>query len=98
MAPPYFSPKDPSDIRRYVADFSAALPDGQTIASVSGVTLSNLTVPDGKSPAYGTDGTTSAYAWVTGGTAGQTGAITWTIVTSGGETIQRTANVKIQER
>lgn len=93
-----YSAKDPSDVRKYTLDVVAAIPTGATVASVSAVALDNLTTPAGKDPAYGTSGDTTIYAWAGGGTAGQTGTITWTFVTSGGETLQRSATVAIKER
>lgn len=99
--PNTYSPKDPSDIRRYSLDFEAAMPAGATLAGVTSVAFTGgLSAPVGPLPAHGVDGSnpTVAYAWATGGTLAATATIVWTVTTSGGETLQRTATVLIKDR
>lgn len=99
------SPKDPSDRRRYEADFADVLPAGQSIAAILAVELAGgLTAPTAEEIGGGdlsgqVSGEPSVlFAWAAGGTAGGKGVITWRVRTSANEVIERSVVIPITQR
>jgi hypothetical protein len=96
---PKSDPKDPTDVRRYLIDWSGVLPPGQTI---SGVTVSRTGV-DAPNPVPGggaAEGYTATeiFVWAAGGSAPTTASLEITITTNAGEIIQRTVRVPVRQR
>jgi len=82
---------DPNAILDYSVDWSDWL-GSDTIASVT------WTVPTGIVKASQAETTTTATAWISGGTAGTEYAVACKIVTAGGRTDERTIILRCQDR
>lgn len=83
--------KDPDALLDYQVDWSAWLVDGDTIASSTWEVQSGLTLETDASS------TTTATAWLSGGTAGATYRVTNRITTAAGLTDDRTLFIQVDE-
>lgn len=83
--------KDPDSVLDYVIDWSDWL-DGDTISTSSWSVDSGITLESD------TNTTTTATAWLSGGTVGETYQCRNRIVTAGGRTVDRSIAVSIKER
>lgn len=87
--------KDPGESITYTMDWTAALNDGATISTSTWTVPAGITkVTDG----IVTPGSVKTSVQLSGGTAGQVFGVTNTIVTSDGETRERTGFVQVLER
>lgn len=84
--------KDPGAVLDYVVDWSAWLPDGDTIDT------STFTVEDGITKASEAASDTTATVWLSGGEANQSYAVVNRITTLGGRTDERTITILVRER
>jgi hypothetical protein len=85
--------KDPNAILDYTFDWGPYLtPLGDTISGVTWVLSTGLTKMSQSNT------TTTATAFVSGGTVGETATLTCRIVTNGGRTDDRSISLKIVER
>jgi hypothetical protein len=84
--------KDPNAVLDYQWDWSAWLPDDDTIASATVTAESGLTV-DSSSNADAT-----VTAWLSGGTVGSDYNVTCRIVTADGRTDDRTIRIIVQDQ
>lgn len=85
--------KDPNAVLDYTFDWTAYLaPIADTIQSVTWVLTSGITKTSQ------TNTTTTATAFISGGTEGSTEILTCRIVTAGGRTDDRSINLKIVSR
>ena len=84
--------KDPNAVLDYQWDWSAWLPDDDTIASATVTAESGLTV-DSSSNADAT-----VTAWLSGGTVGESYDVTCRVVTADGRTDDRTITLLIRQQ
>lgn len=91
MGTKQFFTKDPNAVLDYEIDWETWL-GSDTISSSSWTADSGLTVDSDTST------TTTATAWLSGGTVGTTYSVTNRIVTAAGRTEDRTIKIKVAER
>ena len=84
--------KDPNAVLDYTFDWSDWLPTGDTISSYT------VTVATGLTKVSDSSTTTAVTVWLSGGTVGAWYAVQCRIVTVGGRTDDRTAQIKIVEQ
>ena len=84
--------KDPDAVLDYAIDWSAWLPEGDTINT------STWTVPVGITADSDTHDGTSTTVWLSGGTSGENYELVNRVVTTGGRTDDRTIYVNIRQR
>jgi hypothetical protein len=84
---------DPDALLDYPADWSAWLPEGDTLVDVTVVTDDGVTVENVQPPA---DGVT--VAWISGGTAGESYTVTYHVVTAEGREDDRSITLVCKER
>jgi hypothetical protein len=84
--------KDPSAVLDYVFDWSRWLADSETI------TTSTITVSSGITLDSSSNTTTTATAWISGGTVGRPYTVTDRIVTNQGRTDDRTITIRVTNR
>lgn len=84
--------KDPNATLDFTWDWSDWLASGDSIASVSAVATTGITV------ANQTNTTTSHTIWLSGGTAGTQYTVTSRITTAGGRTDDRSVQIRVEER
>ena len=82
--------KDPSDVSWWEVDCTSFL-DDDTIASATWTPPSGLTKVDESNT------TTTARVKLSGGTAGASYSLTLDLITTGGQTFQRTVVLKVKE-
>lgn len=82
---------DPNAVLDYTVDWSDWL-GADTLASVT------WTVPTGVTKASQSNTTTTATAWISGGTAGTDYSLGCKVVTAGGRTDERTIVLQVRER
>ncbi len=80
--------KDPSAVLDYQVNWATWL-------GTDTISTSTWTVPTGLTKDSDTNTTTTATAWLSGGTAGRTYTVTNRIVTAGGRTDERSFQVKV---
>lgn len=83
--------KDPADVLDYTVDWSAWLAVGETISTSAFTVASGITL-DSES-----NTTTTATAWISGGTAGTTYTITSQITTSAARTAERSFTITARQ-
>lgn len=84
--------KDPNAVLDYRVDWSAWLPEGDTIDT------STWTVPSGINKDSESNDTTSATVWLSGGTAGVNYQLVNRVTTAGGRTDDRTITISVREK
>jgi hypothetical protein len=89
---PHVERKDPSDILDYLWDWSDWLETGETLTTVTWDVPTGLTQDDDDI------GTTTATAWLSGGTAGETYTVGCLVTTSMGRTCERSCRILVAER
>jgi hypothetical protein len=89
---PYVERKDPDDVLDYVWDWSDWLETAETLSTVS------WTVPTGLTKTTDSKTTTTATAWLSGGTAGTTYEVACKVVTSTGRTAERSCRILVANR
>ena len=83
--------KDPDEVLDYTIDWAAAIPS-DTIASSTWVVPAGITQAS-PSPSYTTTATT---IWLSGGTAGTVYDVVNRITTSGGRTLERALQIRVE--
>lgn len=86
--------KDPDAVLDYTFDWTAWLPDSDTIITRTITPGSGITVNSSSIALTGK----AVVAWLSGGTVGQTYPVTCRITTTEGRTDDRTLYVRIQQR
>ncbi len=84
--------KDPDAVLDYQWDWTAWLPDDDTIASATVTADTGLTVDSS------TDTATTVTAWLSGGTAGQSYGVTCHVVTADGREDDRTITILVRQQ
>lgn len=87
--------KDPADKLDYQVDWTPHLASGETISAVAWTVETGLT--KSSSPAE-SNTTTTATVWLEGGTAGGDYDVACRITTNQGRIIERTFNVRVENR
>jgi len=87
--------KDPDAVLDYKFDWSAWLADASPDDTIS---TSAITVDSGITLDSQPNDTTSAIAWLSGGTPGETYLVTHEIASAGGRTANRSILIKVTER
>ena len=88
--------KDPEEVLDYLLDWSARLPEGDTIATSTWIMPDPINGDVVKDSDDNTDTTTSI--WLSAGTLGGKYTLINRVVTSGGRTMDQTCVVKIKAR
>ena len=88
---------DPDEILDYAFDFGPRLDVGETISNPTVLPVTGLTITPAGKPAPAVSGST-VVVWITGGTLDQTYNVTCRVDTSGGRTLDLTAELWMLER
>lgn len=83
--------KDPDEVRQFTIGWTNDLVSGDTISSSSFAADSGITVDSE------TNTTLTASVTLSGGTAGEVYNIVNTVITAGGETLEKTIQIEIRE-
>lgn len=84
---------DPQATLDYPSDWSAWLPEGDTLTDVTVTTEAGVTIENVEPPVDGV-----AVAWISGGTAGNSYDVTFHVVTADGRIDNRSITLVCKER
>ena len=83
--------KDPDSVLDYTLDFTNWLVDTDTISTIVVTADTGITVDSSSNT------TTTATAWLSGGTAGTAYDVTYHVNTAGGRQVDRTIRIRVRE-